>query len=113
MVKEERCSYESFWVIAGSGQTWSSRLLDQQNDGGKNASCSPGIVVKLLPSSGIAETATFLMNTGNTLLESYQQRLFENTLTTGNSQIQQADNLTLDGVISTDTVHGNDDILFP
>jgi len=55
---------------------------------------------KLLTSPGIADTYTFLMNTWNTLQawntlqESYQHRVYKNTLSTVKRQIQQVENLT-------------------
>jgi len=52
----------------------------------------PGAVRKMLTSLGVAETYTFLMNTWNTLPESYQQRVYHNTLATVKRQIQQAEN---------------------
>jgi hypothetical protein len=43
-----------------------------------------------------------MMNTWNTLLESYQQRVYNNTLATVNREIQQAENSTPAVVISTE-----------
>jgi len=57
---------------------------------------------KLLTSPGIADTYTFLMNTWNTLPESYQQRVYNNTLATVKRQIQQAENATPAVVISVE-----------
>jgi hypothetical protein len=45
------------------------------------------------------------MNTGNTLPESYQQRVYKNTLATVKCQIQQAENPTPATVISTEAAH--------
>jgi len=44
---------------------------------------------------------TFLMNIWNTLLESYQQTVYKNTLATVKRQIQHAENTTPAMVIST------------
>jgi len=55
---------------------------------------------KLLTSPGIADTYTFLINTWNPLLESYQQRVYNNTLATVKRQIQQTENPTPSMVIS-------------
>jgi len=66
---------------------------------------------KLLTSPGVADTYTFLMNTWNTLLESYQQRVYNNTLTTVKRQIQQAENPTPAVVISTEAASVDDAIL--
>ena len=49
---------------------------------------------KLLTSPDIAVKYTFLMNTWNTLLESYQQRVYNNTLATAKHQMQHAENPT-------------------
>ena len=46
---------------------------------------------KLLTPPGIADTYTFLMNTWNTLPESYQQRVHNNPLATVKRQSQQAE----------------------
>jgi hypothetical protein len=56
----------------------------------------------LLTPPGVADTYTFFMNTWNTLLESYQQRVNTNTLTTVKHQIQQAENRTPAVVISVE-----------
>jgi hypothetical protein len=53
-----------------------------KNDGGNNASCCAAMRPKLLTSPGFADKYTFLMNSWNTLLESYQQRVYNNTLST-------------------------------
>jgi hypothetical protein len=65
-----------------------SNYFNHQNDGGKNASCSAAMGRKLLTLPGVADTYTFLMNTWNTLLESYQQRVYKNTLVTVKRQIK-------------------------
>jgi len=57
---------------------------------------------KLLTSPGVVDVYTFLMNTWNTLRESYQQRVYTNTLATVKRQIQQAENPTPAMVISTE-----------
>jgi len=46
--------------------------FNYKNDGGKNASCCAAMGRKSLTSTGIADTYAFLMNTWNTLLQSYQ-----------------------------------------
>jgi hypothetical protein len=51
------------------------------------------------------------MNTWNTLLESYQQRVYKNTLATVRCQIQQAENSTPAAVISTEAAHVDNAIL--
>jgi len=57
---------------------------------------------KLLTSPGVADTYTFLINTWNTLPESYQQRVYKNTLATVKHQMQQAENTTPAVVISVE-----------
>jgi len=66
---------------------------------------------KLLTSPGVADTFTFLMNTWNTLLESYQQRVYNNTLATVKRQIQQAANPTPAVVISMEAARVDNAIL--
>jgi len=79
-----------------------SNYFNDKNDGGKNASCCAAMRPKLLTLPGVANTYTFLMNTWNTLPESYQQRVYNNTLATVKHQIQQAENPTPAMVISTE-----------
>jgi len=69
-----------------------SNSINYKNDGGKNASSGAAMGRKLLTSPGIADMCTFVMNTWNTLLESYQQRVYKNTVVTVKCQIQQAEN---------------------
>jgi len=71
-------------------------------DGGKIASCCAVTDCKLLTSPGVADTYMFLMNTWNTLPESYQQRVYNNTLATVKRQIQQVENPTPAMMISVD-----------
>jgi len=66
---------------------------------------------KLLTSPGIVDTYTFLMNTWNTLPESYQQRVYKNTLATVKCQIQQAQNPMPAAVISTEAARVDNAIL--
>jgi len=69
-----------------------SNYFNYKNDSGKNASYCAATGRKLLTSPGIADTYTFLMNTWNTLPESYQQRVYKNFLATVKHPIQQAEN---------------------
>jgi hypothetical protein len=82
-----------------------------KNDGGKIVSCRAVTGRKLLTSPGVAGTYTFLMNTWNTLPESYQQRVYNHTLATVNRQIQQAENPTPAVVISMAAVRVDNAIL--
>jgi hypothetical protein len=79
-----------------------SNYFNHKNDGGKIASCYAVPGRKLLTSPGVADTYTFLMNTWNTLPESYQQRVYNNTLATVKRPIQQAENPTPAVVISVE-----------
>jgi len=88
-----------------------SNYFNYKNHGGKNASCCTATGRKLLTSSGIADTYTFLMNTWNTLLESYQQRVYKNTLATVKYQIQPAENPMPALVISLEAAHVDNAIL--
>jgi len=71
-----------------------SNYFNRKNDGGKIASCCAVMSRKLSTSPGVADTYTFLMNPWNTLLGSYQQRVYNITLATVKRQIQQAENPT-------------------
>jgi len=66
---------------------------------------------KFLALPGVADTYMFLMNTWNTLPESYQQRVYKNTLATVRRQIQQAENPTLAVVISVEGARVDNAIL--
>jgi hypothetical protein len=79
-----------------------SNYFNYKNDGGKIASCCAAMGCKLLTSPGVVDRYTFLMNTWNTLPESYQQRVYKNTLATVKRYIQQAENSTPAAVISTE-----------
>jgi hypothetical protein len=79
-----------------------SNYFNYKNDSGKIASCCSVMRRKLLTSPGIGDTYTLLMNTWNTLPESYQQRVYNNTLATVKHQIQQAENSTPATVISVE-----------
>ena len=83
-------------------RSYRSNYFNYKNDGGKNASCGAATGRKLLISPGVADTYTFLMNTWNTLLESYQQRVYKNTLARVKRQIQQAEKPIPAVVISTE-----------
>jgi len=58
-----------------------------------------------------ADMYTFLMNTWNTLPESYQQRVYNNTVATVKRQIQQAENPTPAVVISVEAARVDNAIL--
>jgi hypothetical protein len=64
-----------------------SNYFNFHNAGGENASCCTATGYKVLTLPGIVETFTFLINTWNTLPESYQQRLYQSTLATVKCQI--------------------------
>jgi hypothetical protein len=79
-----------------------SNYFNCKNDGCKIVSCCAVTGRKLLTSPGVADTYTFLMNTWHTLPESYQQRVYNNTLATVKRQIHQAENPTPAVVISVE-----------
>jgi hypothetical protein len=79
-----------------------SNYFNHKNDGGNITSYCAATGPKLLTSPGVADTYTLLMNTWNTLPESYQQRVYNNTLATVKRQIQHAENPTPAMVISTE-----------
>jgi hypothetical protein len=54
----------------------------------------------MLKSPGVADTDTSVMNPWNTLPESYQQRVYKNTLRTVKRQIKHDENPTLAVVIN-------------
>jgi hypothetical protein len=88
-----------------------SNYFNHKNDGGTIPSCWAVMGHKLLTLSGAADTYTVLMNTWNTLPESYQQRVYNNTLATVQCQIQQVENPTPAVVISVEAVRVHDAIL--
>jgi hypothetical protein len=88
-----------------------SYYFNHKNDSDKHASCYAAMGRKLFTLSGVADTYAFLMNSWNTLPESYQQRVYNNTLATFKHQIQQAENPTPAVVISVKAVHVDNAIL--
>jgi hypothetical protein len=66
---------------------------------------------KLLSSTGVADTDTFSMNPWNTIPESYQQRVDNNSLATVKRHIQQAENPMAAMVISVDAARVDSAIL--
>jgi hypothetical protein len=66
---------------------------------------------QLLTSPSVADTYRFLMNTWNTLPESYQLRMYRYTLATVKGQIQQAENPTPGVVISVEAARVDNAIL--
>jgi len=89
-----------------------SNYFNYNNDAGKIASSCTVTGRKLLTSHGIADTYMFLMNTWNTIPESYQQRLNNNTLARVKRQIQQAEDPTPAVVISVEAARVDNAILF-
>jgi len=69
-----------------------SNIFNYENGGGKNPLCCTGMGIKLVTLPGISDKDTYMMNTWNTVLESYQQTVYENTLATVKRQIQHAEN---------------------
>jgi len=79
-----------------------SNYFNCKKDGEKIASCCAVTGRKLLTSPGVADMYIFLMNTWDTLPESYQHRVYDNTLATVKLQIEQAENPTPAVVISVE-----------
>jgi hypothetical protein len=88
-----------------------SYYFNHKNDGGLRASYCAATGCKLLTTPGVADTYTFLLNTWNTLPESYQQRVYNITLATLTGQIQQADNPMPAVVISLEEARVDNAIL--
>jgi hypothetical protein len=88
-----------------------SNYFNHKNDGGKIAFCCALTGRKLLTSPGVADTYRFLINTWNTLPESYQHRVYNNTLATVKRQIEQAENPTPAMVISVEAARVDNAIL--
>jgi hypothetical protein len=88
-----------------------STCFNPNNDGSKIASCYDVMDRKLLTSPGIGDTYTFLMNTCNTLPESYQHSVYNNTLAIVNHPIELAENPTRAVVISMEVVSVDNAIL--
>jgi len=59
-----------------------SNYFNHMNHGGKIASCCTVTSRKSLTSPDVADMSIFFINTWNTLPESYQQRVYNNTLCT-------------------------------
>jgi len=88
-----------------------SNYFNHKNDASKIASSCAETGCKLSTSPGVADTCMFLMNTWNTLPESYQQRVYNNTLATVKRQIQQAENPMPAMVISVEAARVDNAIL--
>ena len=67
-----------------------SNYFNYKNESGKYTSFYAATGRRLLTSHGVSAMYTFLINTWNTLPESYQQRGYKNKLGTVRRQIQQA-----------------------
>jgi hypothetical protein len=81
------------------------------NDGGMIASCSAVTGRKVFTSPGVANMYKFLMNTWNTLSQSNQQGVYNNTLVKVKRQIQQAENPMPAVVISMEAVRVDNVVL--
>ena len=89
-----------------------SNYFNYKKDRGKDASCCAATGRKFLTSPGVADMYTFLMNTWNTLPESYQERVYIYTLATVKCQIQQVVNPTPVEVISREAAPVDNAILY-
>ena len=74
------------------GSPQRSNNFNWMNNNGKTASRCARKGRKLLTSPDVADTVTLMVDTWNTPPESYQERVFKNTLATFKCQIQQAEN---------------------
>jgi len=88
-----------------------SNCFNWKHAGSKSASCCAAMGHRLLTSPGITDTYTFLMNTWNALQVSYQQRVYNNSLTTVKRKNKQAENPTPDVVISAQSARVDKGIL--
>jgi hypothetical protein len=88
-----------------------SNHFNHNNHFGKIASCCTVMGNKVETSPGVADTYLFLMNTWNTVPESYQQRVYNHNLATVTRQIQQAENPTPVVVIIVDAERVHNAIL--
>jgi len=71
-----------------------SDCVNYKNDSCKITCCCTATGRKLLTSPGVADMNTFLINIWTTIPDSYQQRVYKNTLTTVKRQIEQVENPT-------------------
>jgi hypothetical protein len=88
-----------------------SNYFNSKNDVGKNSSCCAAMGCQVLVLPGVTDTYTLLMNTWNTLQESYQQRVYKITLVTVKRRIEQAVNPKPAVVLSMNAVRVNNAIL--
>jgi len=88
-----------------------SNYFNYKNEGGKITSCWAATGRKLLTSPGIADMYKLLMNTWTTLPESYQPRVYSNTLSSFQHQMELSVNPTPAEVISTEALYVDNAIL--
>jgi len=89
-----------------------SNYFNDRNFSLHTTSCCTAKSRKALTSPDVADMDSILMNTSYTLLESYQQWVYDNTLATVNCQIQQAENQIAALVISMQAAHVMNEMLF-
>jgi hypothetical protein len=85
--------------------------INYRNSGGKITSCCTIAGRKLVTSPDGTDMYTYLLNTWNTLPESYQQVVHKKRLATVKRQIQQAENQTPAVVISVEAARVHNDLL--
>ena len=90
-----------------------SNYFNYRKDVGKNASCCAATGHKLVTSPGIAHMYTFVMNTSNTLPESYQQRVHKHTLETVKRHISNNPSFRLKHPGVPDGSDGSGGTLYP
>jgi hypothetical protein len=81
-----------------------SNYFNYKNDADMIASCYAATGCKVLTLPGVVDTYTFLMNTWNTLPESFQHGVYKNILATVKGQIQQAEDRMPAAVIGMEAV---------
>jgi len=87
-----------------------SDYLNYMNDNGQNASCCTAMGGKLSTSPAVADTYICLINTWNTLPESYQLSVNHITLATVKGEIQPAKNQMPEVVISVEAARDDNPI---
>jgi hypothetical protein len=109
--KQQRCYSDNLQVTGEVNRPDPSNNFNYEKQDSKNASCCATMGFKLLTSPEIPETYTLLMNSGNTLWESYQQRVYNDTVSAVQHQIELTENKIPAEVIRTKAVHIDNAIL--
>jgi hypothetical protein len=102
--KEQTCYSKSFEVKPKVDRPDRSKYFDFKSDRGTNSSCCAATGRKLLAWHGVPDTFTFLMNTVNTLPDSFQQTVYKNTLAQVKHRSHRAENPMPAVVLRVDAV---------